>query len=204
MATVFGQLQEFDKDKEEWSQYAERLEYFFVANEVESHDRKKAILLSAMGPACYKLLRNLVAPAKPVDKTYKELVDTLKDNHEPRPSEIVQRCKFNSRVRQPGESVSTFVSQLGRTLQLRAGAAGYAQRPFGVRDQQPSHAAVAIGEEGPDVRDGFIIGPEFGSSGEERADAAGSSRGHYSDTDRGVNRQQDGDGRQDEAFAAGQ
>jgi len=51
-------------------------------------------------------------PAKLTDKTYKELVDALKDHHEPKLSEIVQRCKFNSMVRQPGESVSTFVSQL--------------------------------------------------------------------------------------------
>ena len=112
MATLFGQVQEFDSEKEEWSQYAERLEHYFVANEVQSPERKRAILLSVMGPLCYKLLRNLVAPAKLTDKTYKELGDALKDHHELKPSEIVQRCKFNSMVRQPGESVSTFVSQL--------------------------------------------------------------------------------------------
>ena len=112
MATLFGQVQEFDREKEEWTQYAERLEHYFVANEVQSPERKRAILLSVMGPSCYKLLRNLVAPAKLTDKTYKELVDALKDHHEPKLSEIVQRCKFNSMVRQPGESVLTFVSQL--------------------------------------------------------------------------------------------
>ena len=53
-----------------------------------------------------------MAPVKPSEKTYKELVDALKEHHEPKPSEIVQRCKFNSRVRQSGESISTFVSQL--------------------------------------------------------------------------------------------
>ena len=53
-----------------------------------------------------------MAPAKLTDKTYKELGDALKDHHELKPSEIEQRCKFNSMVRQPGESVSTFMSQL--------------------------------------------------------------------------------------------
>ena len=113
MATaLFGNVQEYDLEKEEWSQYAERLEHFFLANKVADAERKRAILLSVMGPACYRLLRNLVAPEKPSEKTYKELVDALKEHHELKPSEIVQRCKFNSRVRQSGESISMFVSQL--------------------------------------------------------------------------------------------
>ncbi len=36
----------------------------------------------------------------------------MKQHHNPTPSEIVQRFKFNSLFRHPGESVSTFVSEL--------------------------------------------------------------------------------------------
>ena len=47
------------------------------------------------------------------------VIVTYKPNYDkPRPSKIVQRCKFNSRYRQPGESVSMFVSQL-RSLTKR-------------------------------------------------------------------------------------
>ena len=98
MATLFGNVQEYDSEKEEWSQYAERLEHFFLASKVEDAERKRAILLSVMGPACYRLLRSLVAPVKPSEKTYKELVDALKEHHEPMPSEIVQRCKLKYRA----------------------------------------------------------------------------------------------------------
>ena len=35
MATHYGQLTEFDKDKEEWSSYIERLELFFEANDID-------------------------------------------------------------------------------------------------------------------------------------------------------------------------
>ena len=89
MATLFGNVQEYDSEKEEWSQYAERLEHFFLANGVVNAEHKRAILLSVMVPACYRLLRSLVAPEKPLEKTYKELVDALKQHHEPKPSEIV-------------------------------------------------------------------------------------------------------------------
>ena len=34
-APLFGQVKEFDGEKEEWSQYVERLDHFFEANEQE-------------------------------------------------------------------------------------------------------------------------------------------------------------------------
>lgn len=33
MATILGKVEEFDK-REEWSQYIERLDHFFVANDI--------------------------------------------------------------------------------------------------------------------------------------------------------------------------
>ena len=41
-----------------------------------------------------------------------ELVSTLTKHYSPTPSETVQRFKFNTRVRKPGESVSTYLAEL--------------------------------------------------------------------------------------------
>ncbi len=71
-----------------------------------------AVLLSVCGAPTYKLIRNLVVPAKPADKTYKELVELVQKHHNPTPSAIVQRFKFNSRVRRQGETISEFVAAL--------------------------------------------------------------------------------------------
>ena len=65
-----------------------------------------------IGPQAYKLLKSLVAPAKPGEKDYNQLVQALKQHYEPAPSEIVRRYRFNSRVRHKGESVATYVSEL--------------------------------------------------------------------------------------------
>ena len=102
MAVTFGRIEEFDGAKEDWSQYEERLGHFFAANGVESAEKKRSIFLSVVGAATYKLLRSLVAPAKPGDKTYEELVKLLGAHFNPPPSEIVQRFKFHSRVQEPG------------------------------------------------------------------------------------------------------
>ena len=83
-----------------------------AANGITDAERKKSVFLSVIGPKTYKLLASLVAPAKPGDKTYGELVELLSDHHNPPPSEIVQRYKFHTKVRGPGESIATFVAEL--------------------------------------------------------------------------------------------
>ena len=46
---------------------------------------------SVIGPRIYKLLCSLVAPAKPGEKAFAELVAALTQHFAPKPSEIVQR-----------------------------------------------------------------------------------------------------------------
>ena len=60
MVTVIGHVQEFDAAKEDWPQYVERLEQFFIANGIEE-GKKRAVLLMAVGPATFKWLRSLIA-----------------------------------------------------------------------------------------------------------------------------------------------
>ena len=111
---AFGKIEEFNPEADVWDQYTERLEHYFAANEIEDVNKQKAILLSVCGSKTYKLMSNLLAPEKPGDKSFKELKDLIQKHHHPKPSEIVQRLKFNSRVRNSGESVATFVSELRR------------------------------------------------------------------------------------------
>ena len=52
----------------------ECLDYYFVVNDITNAENKCAVLLFVVGAMTYCLLRNLIAPAKPDEKTYKELV----------------------------------------------------------------------------------------------------------------------------------
>ena len=99
-------------EREEWSQYVERLDYFFVANNIVNGDKKRAIFLSVVGPKPYRMLTSLLSPEKPGEKSYHQLVEFLKKQYDPRPSEIKQRFKFHSRVRKADESVSSYVVEL--------------------------------------------------------------------------------------------
>ena len=83
-----------------------------MANGIEDATKRRAILLSVCGSATYQLILDLLSPTKPTDKSFAELVILVKEHQQPAPSLIVQRYTFNTRVQQPGESISAFVAQL--------------------------------------------------------------------------------------------
>ena len=109
---TLGHIKEFDGTKEDWPLYVERLEHFLAANGISDGEKKRAVLLSVIGAPTYKILRSVVSPSKPGEKTYANLIDSLSQHYKPKPSEIVEQFKFRSRVRKPGESVATFVGEL--------------------------------------------------------------------------------------------
>nr|XP_021327326.1 uncharacterized protein LOC110438662 [Danio rerio]XP_021332015.1 uncharacterized protein LOC110438662 [Danio rerio] len=117
MTSLVGTVSPFDNASQLWDEYIEMLEYFFQANGIDSAEKKKAVLLSGVGASTYSLLRSLICPEKPGDKTYEELVTVLKTHYNPKPSEIVPRIKFNSRTRKNGETVADFVAELKKLAQ---------------------------------------------------------------------------------------
>ncbi|KAJ8049023.1 hypothetical protein HOLleu_01569 [Holothuria leucospilota] len=102
---MIGTQQQYNSDIETWTEYIERMEHFFDANEISENEKRKAVLLSSVGPKTYKLMKTLLSPATPRDKTFTELVKLVKEHECPKPSPIVQRFKFNSRKQKKGETV---------------------------------------------------------------------------------------------------
>ena len=111
MAT-HGSVGEFAPGKETWLSYAERLEQYFLANDVQAQEKKRAILFSVCGASTYQLIRNLVSPQKPSEKTFDELVKLVQEHHQPPPSVTIQQFSFHSRTRKEGESIANFVAHL--------------------------------------------------------------------------------------------
>ncbi len=110
---VHGTMSEFQPGgKETWGTYTERLGHYFVANKVTDPAQQRAILLSACGPATFKLIKNLADQSKFPTMTFEELCALLKEYFQPVPSSIVQRFKFNTRNRAPGESIPAYVAAL--------------------------------------------------------------------------------------------
>ena len=104
MAT-HGSIGEFDSEKEDWTSYT-GVEEYFVANDVDDATKQRAILLSNCGSSTYQLAKQLFSPTKLKELTYKAVVEWLARHFSPKPIAIAQRCKFNGRYCQPGETVA--------------------------------------------------------------------------------------------------
>ena len=91
--TTHSQTGEFQGDTEDWPPNVERLECYFVANNMEESGKQRTILHSCCGAATYGLIWSLAAPRKPNDVSYQELVKRVTATSTYRD---VARFKFNS------------------------------------------------------------------------------------------------------------
>ena len=115
-----GRLGSFDRDREPFSSYIERMEMFFIANNIvetdeddnETKGRKKAILLTEIGTDVYLALANLLAPRKARDATFDDIIRILQSHFDPKPLEIAESYKFGTRKQRQGESISDFIIAL--------------------------------------------------------------------------------------------
>ena len=70
---LIGKIEELNENNS-WVEYTKRVEQYFAVNEITDNHKKWAIVLSVCGAKTYKLIRNLVNPRKPTDKSFAELV----------------------------------------------------------------------------------------------------------------------------------
>ena len=122
---TYGHIEQFSAKGEDWDTYVERLTFYLSANDLEPmvlgadnaaavvkrDTKRKSILLCVINPETYTVLRSLCTPTKPDTKSFNEICILRRNNSSPAP-EIVERFKFNTRVRQPGESMPVFMAEL--------------------------------------------------------------------------------------------
>ena len=107
-----GVIGTFDSAQEDWCEYTERLMYYFVASDITSEDKRRAILLTVVGPNAYRLLKTLASPKRLEELRFSELVELAKKHYNPKPSPIVKRFEFNSRSQEEGETIAVYVAEL--------------------------------------------------------------------------------------------
>ena len=112
-AKIVSTMAEFDMGVDDWVEYSERFEMYLLANGVTDGDIKRAVFLSTIGSAPYKLLRSLVGEQVRT-KSLAELIASMKDHLKPAPNVIAERYRFYKRDRASGESVNAYITELRR------------------------------------------------------------------------------------------
>ena len=93
--------------------YLERVELYFTANEIPD-GKQVPIFLNVVGSTTYSLLRGLLAPGNPKDKSLVELMEVLRSHFQPKRNVIAERFRFHGRNEMAGESVAQFVAEFRR------------------------------------------------------------------------------------------
>lgn len=131
MPTI-GSLEHYD-GSENLSAYLERLEEYFLANDIgvakipdgadenaraqliaAANRKKVASLLSVLGKVTYGVLQDLCKPVKPNTKTFDELVTLLTEHYQPKTLEVVESYKFHRCAQHEKETVSQYTAKLRR------------------------------------------------------------------------------------------
>ena len=91
-------LGQFCEDNELWINYQERLEEFITLNDV-AENFNVSVLIACIGPKCYGLLKDLIAPAKPKSKTHKDLNKVLSDHFYPPPPLVLSHLRKGTNLK---------------------------------------------------------------------------------------------------------
>src|ERR1700712_1191398 len=91
---MIGCINEFVPEQDDWIVYSEKLEQYFRANAITDKGIQAATLLSLVGTATYKLLRDLCFPVLPKEKSFDELSKLLASQYSPHVSVFRERIKF--------------------------------------------------------------------------------------------------------------
>lgn len=100
------------EEGDDWEIYSERLEQYFVANPGVTEPRKVAILLTAISPSVYKIVKNATFPDKPDKKTYDEIITICGTQFKAVISVFAERLRFYESHQNENESVTEWATRM--------------------------------------------------------------------------------------------
>ncbi|XP_048489124.1 uncharacterized protein LOC125491371 [Plutella xylostella] len=111
-----GTLTVFNHEVHDWIIYKDRLEQWFLANDVELEEKtgkkRRAILLSSLAEQTYRLLRDLALPKEVGTLTYTSVIALLDSHFQPKKCGFAERSKFHGATQSSGESLAEWAARV--------------------------------------------------------------------------------------------
>ena len=114
---IIGNLFKFGPEND-WNNYIQQMKFFFLANSIKDNNNKKAVLLSPYCSDTYKLFKNLIAPEDIGRSSYAEIKRLMDEHKNPKPNQIAEWFKFNSRNCKSNKSLSEYMAELCHLTQF--------------------------------------------------------------------------------------
>ena len=122
---LHGSVGEFDPSSETFTSYLERLDQFFVANDIancaagataavvqEADKKKVAVMISVIGQRSYGTLRDFCIPENPKGKLFEALCELLQEHLKPKRLDVAESYRFYQCCQEENEIVSVYSARL--------------------------------------------------------------------------------------------
>lgn len=106
-----GSISEFKAGIDNWDEYKERLDQYFLANGIPAN-RQVCVLLTVIGAASYSVLRDLCDPELPSVKEYAVLAKLLHDQFAPKIMVFRKRTEFHNLTQKADETVGDWYRRI--------------------------------------------------------------------------------------------
>lgn len=101
----------FDASKMTWSRWVKRFRTALDLYECPKVKHQR-LLLHFMGVETYNVVCDEVLPGVPETMDFEEIVKCLGEHYDPKPNELLENFRFNSRKQKANESCSEFAVEL--------------------------------------------------------------------------------------------
>lgn len=118
MAKVLvGKLSVFNHELQDWEVFKDRLEQWFIANEItnvedKSQIKRRAVLVSSLSENTYKLVRDLALPEKISTLDYDKVTKLLDDHFKPIKCGFAERYLFHSSTQHQNETLTEWAARV--------------------------------------------------------------------------------------------
>ncbi|CAF1460993.1 unnamed protein product [Adineta ricciae] len=107
-----SRLREFDPSAYDWDEWEILLDTFFKVEGIRNEEKKRDLLITALGVKPFKTLIALCKPAKPADFTYETILTKLRTNYARVTFASTERIKFFSLKQSSTQSLTDFANDL--------------------------------------------------------------------------------------------
>lgn len=110
VVNFIGSIEHFTAG-DDFKDYVDRMEHIYAVNKTTNED-KVSLLVSLGGPELFRIIKLVVAPKKPKEYSYVELIKALSNYFEPKRNTIGERFIFHRRQQNADESVCDYIVEI--------------------------------------------------------------------------------------------
>ena len=103
---------EYSPTVEPWENWEIRFDAWLLVQDITTPDKKRAALISEVGPTAFATLKDLAFPSKVLEKTYDDLIELLRKFYKQSRTSMLDRMRLHHRNQGETETVTEYIAAL--------------------------------------------------------------------------------------------